>query len=78
MKTIIFRKPKFMRNESVMQTYIDVANAISKTIDDPKLELDQRYVLSKKMGECLNKAAKAGGFFRTKDFINWLDNKAAD
>ena len=76
MNTVIFRKPKFMRNESDMQTYLDIAHAIGKTIDDPELDLDQRYVLSKTMGECLNKASKAGGFIRTEDFIKWLDSKA--
>lgn len=73
MKTIIIRKPKFMRNDIGMKTYIDVAETISKEACRPELSPEQRYDLLKKVGECLNEAVKAGGFLRTKDFLKWME-----
>lgn len=73
MKTIIIRKPKFMRNDTMMHIYIDVANVINEQACNPDLTPDQRYYFVRRMGECLNKAAKAGGFLRTKDFIRWME-----
>ena len=75
MKTPIIRKPKFMRSDIAMKAYIDTADAIGKTLADPSLTQEQQYELLKKIGECINKAAKAGGFLSTEDFIKWMDMK---
>ena len=75
MKTLIIRKPKFLRSDRAMKTYIDIAASISSCMCDPELTSDEQYELAKKCGECLNKAAKAGGFFSTKDFIKWVNMK---
>lgn len=76
MKPIIIRKPKFMRSDGIMKLYIDVAEAISKEACRPDLTPEQQFELLKKVGECLNKAAKAGGTFSTrndiKHFCEWL------
>ena len=73
MKTIIFRKPKFMRSDIAMKAFIDVAECISKTMCKSELTLDEQYEMLKTIGECINEAAKAGGFFSTKDFIKWME-----
>jgi hypothetical protein len=73
MKTIIIRKPKFMRSDRVMKTYIDVAETISTEACKPDLTPDQRYDLLRKVGECLNKAAKAGGFRNVSDMQKWME-----
>ena len=72
MKTIIIRKPKFMRSDIAMKTYIDVAETISKEACRPELTPEQRYDFLKKVGECLNKAAKAGGFRNVGDMHKWM------
>ena len=72
MKPIIIRKPKFMRSDSVMRTYIDVAETISKEACRPELTPEQRYDFLKKVGECLNKAAEAGGFRNAGDMHKWM------
>ena len=74
MKTIIIRKPKFMRNDVGMKNYLDVATTITKEANRPELTLDQKVDFLKKAGECLNKAAKAGGFFSVGDMRKWLEN----
>lgn len=71
-KTIIIRKPKFMRNDDVMKTYINVAKSIAKCMDETECTSDQKYEMLKEVGECINKAAKAGGFLSTKDFNKWI------
>lgn len=73
MKSIIIRKPKFMRSEIGMKTYIDVAETIGKEACRPELNSEQRCDLLKKVGECINKASKAGGFLNTKDFLKWME-----
>ena len=73
MKPIIIRKPKFMRSDSVMKTYIDVAESISKEAAKPELTPEQQYELLKKLGECLNKAAEAGGFRNVSDMQKWME-----
>ena len=75
MKTSIFRKPKFMRSDAAMKAYISVAIAIMECMDSSELTLDEEYETLKKIGECMNKAAKVGGFLSTKDFIKWMDMK---
>ncbi len=76
MKTIIIRKPKFMRNDVAMKTYIDVANTISNEACRPELTSSQRLELLIKVGECLNEAAKAGGFLNVSDFSKWMGIQA--
>ena len=72
MKKIIFRKPKIMRNDFLMAQYISIADSISEASCKSELTVDQKYDMLKKCGECLNKAAIAGGFLSTKDFITWM------
>lgn len=72
MKTIIIRKPKFMRNDVAMKTYIDVAATITNEAARPEMTLDQQVSFLKKAGECLNKAAEAGGFRNVGDMQKWL------
>ena len=72
MKKIIIRKPKFMRNDEGMKAYIRVAESISEEVGKAD-SIDEQYCLLKQMGECINEAARAGGFFSTEDFIKWMN-----
>lgn len=72
MMTIIIRKPKFMRSDIAMKGYIDVAASFSKEACRPELTPEQRYEMLRSAGECLNKAAKAGGFRNVRDLDKWL------
>lgn len=72
MNTIIIRKPKFMRNDDAMKTYLSVAATITKEAARPEMTPDQQVSFLKKAGECLNKAAKAGGFRNVGDMHKWL------
>lgn len=73
MKPIIIRKPKFMRSDNLMKIYIDVAETISKEACRPELTTEQSYYFLKRAGECLNKAAKAGGFRNVGDMHRWME-----
>ena len=73
MKPIIIRKPKFMRSDITMKSYIDVAAVIGKEACRPELNTDQQYELLKKVGECLNKAAEAGGFRNVGEMHKWME-----
>lgn len=73
MKPIIIRKPKFMRSDDVMETYINIANTISKEACRPELTPDQRVYFLKRVGDCLKKAAKAGGFRNVSDMHKWME-----
>lgn len=75
MKSIIIRKPSFMRSDMVMRQYLDIAEAIANIMCESELTSDEQYELSKRLGECINKAAKAGGFLNTKDFIKWMEEQ---
>ena len=72
--TIIIRKPKFMRDDVAMKTYIDVAATIANEATRPEMTLEQQVSFLKKVGECLNKAAKAGGFRNAGDMYKWLES----
>ena len=72
MKKIIIRKPKFMRSDEGMKAYIKVAETISRELSKTD-SIEEQYYLLKKIGECINSAAEAGGFFRTEDFIKWMN-----
>lgn len=69
----IIRLPKFLRNDCLMKAWMDMAETISKEAARPEIDPTQRYELLKTAGQCINKAAKAGGFLRTKDFLDWLE-----
>lgn len=71
MTNIIIRKPKFMRSDSVAALYLMIAESMAESLTRPGLSVDEQYDVLKTIGECTNKAAKAAGFFRTKDFIKW-------
>ena len=77
MKTIIIRKPKFMRNDDGMKTYLNVAETISKEACRPELTTEQRFDLLRKVGECMDKAAKAGGFRNINDMGKWMARNTA-
>lgn len=76
MKPIIIRKPKFMRSDRVMKTYIDVADTITKEACRPELTPEQRYDFLVQVGVCLNKAAAAGGFISVGDMYKWMESQA--
>ena len=73
MKSTIIRKPKFMRSETAMLTYMDVAKTIIKELDRPGLSTTGKYDLLMKLNRCFKGAAKAGGFFSVRDFLRWVD-----
>lgn len=75
MKKLIIRKPKFMRSDVAMMTYIRVAKSISKVYkkSGPEMPGDERYELLRQLGYCVNKAVKAGGFFSVRDFLEWAE-----
>lgn len=75
MKPIIIRKPKFMRSDRAMKTYIEVAENISKEACRPELTPEESYELLKIVGECLNEAAKAGGFRNVGDMEKWMKSQ---
>lgn len=75
MPTLIIRKPAFMRNEGVMLTYLKVAESISKVMCNSEISITEKYDLMKKISYCLDRAAEAGGFFSTDDFMKWMSKK---
>lgn len=76
MENIIIRKPKFMRDEATMATWVTVAESFSKEMNKPDLTLEMKSDLLVRIGYCLSEAAKAGGFFSTKDFCRWMNKRA--
>lgn len=75
MKPIIIRKPSFMRNDIAMKAYIEVADVISKEACRPDLSPEQRVEFLRICGECVNKAAEAGGFRNAGDMYKWLESQ---
>ena len=74
MKPIIIRKPKFMRkSDYVMKTYLNVAAIIMDEACEPDVTSEQKVKLLIKAGDCLNKAAKAGGFLNVTDMHKWIE-----
>lgn len=63
-----------MRNDELMQKYIDEANDVWNDLQDPTI-YDPDYELYTYYRGCIHKAAKAGGFFRTEDFIEWAKSE---
>ena len=73
MKTPIIRKPKFMRNEVIMKYYVTKINYINNTMRCIGLSPSIRKEMLTELDECINKAAKFGGFFNTKGFNRWME-----
>lgn len=72
---IIIRKPRFMRNsDSVMNLYLDVAKRFLELSILPTITVDERYEILKNAGQCLRKAAKAGGFFSVRSMQAYLES----
>lgn len=74
-KTLIIRKPGFCRNDVAMRTYIETADALCKRISKANMTLVEKYEMLKRIDECWEKAAEAGGFFNTNDFLRWMDSQ---
>lgn len=66
------RKPKFMRNDLLMQQYIEQARGIQNLIKTCKSLTDSQYVdLWDSWWFYIGRAAKAGGFFSMRAFRKW-------
>ena len=72
-KTLVMRKPKFCRNDVAMRTYIETADVLCMRISGANMPLVEKYEMLKRIDECWEKAAEAGGFFNTNDFLRWMD-----
>lgn len=71
MKPIIIRKPKFMRNETVMMTHMNAAEKLIEMSERPNISTDQRIALMNDAFECVKNAAKADGFLSVGDMKKW-------
>lgn len=72
MKKIIFRKPKFMRDDQSMLDYMSIATIAAGEASKSQTKDEQLQFLLQS-SECIKQAAKAGGFFRTKDFLEYCN-----
>ena len=74
MKTIIIRKPKFMRDDYAFEAYMDAYRMHDHdrlyTVNTVE-EMGCLY----RMRDALRKAKKAGGFLRMEDLLIWMDDK---
>jgi hypothetical protein len=75
MKTIIIRKPKFMRDDKLMEGHIAIAKGIAETIEQVGIVSAEMQGMFTEMNYHWNKAAQAGGFFRIEDFWRWMDEQ---
>lgn len=76
MKKLIIRKPKFMRNEALMQQFIERAQDIQKQIKSCESPLDSQYIdLWDTWWHHIGAAAKAGGFFNVDSFLEWAKER---
>lgn len=73
MTKFIFRKPEFMRSDIAMRSYFRTAEVILEEANKTTI-IEERYYFLKKADECIDEAAKAGGFLSTKDFFKWFKN----
>mgnify|MGYP007000686343 CR=1 FL=1 len=71
---IIIRKPKFMRSSAAMWGYLTVAKSCAVIATNSLKNEDKLYWMDQS-GMFINKAAKAGGFFRVKDMCKYLDQQ---
>ena len=61
-----------------MEAYIRCADTIITMLATQKdLTTDELNYFMEKIEECNIKAAEAGGFLRTKDFIKWMNEHKA-
>lgn len=67
-RKLAFRKPEFMRNEELMRERIEDAKVIWGLMSR-KTYVDD--LLHSIYSDLIDEAAKAAGFFKTKDFIEW-------
>lgn len=75
MKNIIIRKPKFLRDDELMQQYIETARKIQREINGGEL-MDSLYAdLWGSWWYYINRAAKVGGFFNTDSFMKWAERE---
>ena len=75
MKPVFIRKPRFMREDGSMKLYTEIAMGIIDQIHRPETTWLERYELMERLKEHLDKAAEAGGFFSTKEFLRWMDSQ---
>lgn len=73
MKKLILRKPKWMRDDQAMQNCMDVADSIACYVADAEIDQYERMEKMVKIGRCIKRAAKFGGFFSVRGFLNWLE-----
>jgi hypothetical protein len=64
-----------MRNNTSMLTYIVIAETTSQIMRESDLTLEEQYEMVETIRDCLKKAAKAGGFLSTRDFVRWMDRQ---
>ena len=73
---IIIRKPKFLRDDEAMALYISIANEAAKVATMDGITLEHKYEMLRQAGKMINMAAKAGGFFSTRDMSRWIATHA--
>lgn len=78
MNTVIFRKPKCMRDDLTMTAYMDTIDILSNRLSNPDLSLGQRYEILREIDRCIDMAAEAGGFLNTNDFIKWVNKQQTE
>ena len=71
-KKLTFRKPEFLRDETLMRERIEDAKVIWELMSN-KTYVD--CTLQSFYDDLIGEAAKAGGFFKTKDFIEWAKSE---
>lgn len=79
MKKLIIRKPKFMRNDELMERFIEEAQDIQKKIKGLESPLDSQYGdLWDTWWSYIGAATKAGGFFNVDSFLEWAKREGID
>ena len=71
---IIIRKPKFMRSDAGMATWLEVAKAQAIIAENTLKDEDKLYWFGE-VGKSITKAAKLGGFFSVRDMCKYLDQQ---
>lgn len=74
-KPFIIRKPGFMRNDAAMRSYMETANALCDRISNNNMTLVEKYEMLQRIKECYDKAAEAGGFRNTGNFLTWMEDE---
>ena len=73
MKTFILRKPKRMRNDQAMEDMITLAYTIIEPLGVTYKSVAEEMQIMAKAGECIEQAAKYGGFFTVEAFIKYME-----